>query len=1701
MKRLRLLLTVLAALPLVASAQTLQEWDDWKVIQMNREPAHDLNIPMKDESQITSGEMENSPYYLSLDGTWKFNWVSNPSAVPTGFYNDSYNTSGWDDITVPYPWQVWGIRNNKSWDKPMYTNVTYPFSIDYTNFSVMTSRPSWYTYNSSMMNPVGSYKRTFTVPSSWDGRDIYVRFNGAGHGYYVWVNGKFVGYAEDSYLPSEWNITDKLRKGENTISVQVYRFTTGSYLEDQDYWRLTGITRDVFLWSAPKTQIQDYFFRTTDLGTDGTSATAQLDVNVTGAALTTPTITATIKDNGSTIKTKTVSGTGSQTMTLDGITGIEPWSAENPKLYDLVITLKDGNKVVDQRGRKIGFHTIAAGPQGQLLVNGKETIIRGVNRHDFSEITGRTVSRQETEDDIRLMKRMNINTIRTSHYPNNPFFYDLCDKYGMYVIAEADVESHGAGYGSGSLSHYTQFQHATVQRNVRQVLTFRNHPCIFIWSLGNEAGPGENFKAASDSVHATDPTRLVHYERDNSVADINSSMYRSVDVMKQYGEEALNETNPKPRIQCENTHSMGNSEGNQREFYDLYYKYPSLAGECIWDWKDQGLKVTDKNGKDYWAYGGDFGDQPNSGNFCCNGVIFPDYTYSAKAWSVKKIYQPLDIRMTDSLKGNFTLISRLNQRNLNDLDVTYSVVEDDGTVLKTGTVNGVNIAPGDSMQVSLGSLTANASGDAEVFIRFSATQKNATLWADAGYEVASESFRLRKPLDRKGAGQDSNGLLTFIEDGSTVTVSSTDFQATFSNGVLSGYTYKGKSMLSAPLKLNAFRIPTDNDVNMKKTWDNYGLRNLSLTAGAFKVSKSDDGKTVTVSVDDNYAGNGITFATTQVFRVYADGTIIVDNDITPSVTNAQLPKLGFRTEMPQGFEQMTWVGRGPGESYRDRKEAQFVGLYTDKVSNQWTKYVLPQENGNHEDVRWMGITDNSGDGLIFIAPKNMATTVGHWRAEDMYTSQYNRANHISDTVFCKTTVVSLDAYNRALGNASCGPDVLDKYQIMSTPRQFNFIIRPVSGATDKSTLAKEARVTDPVCQDVEIQDSKGFAVLSSATAGATIHYSTDGETYNEYTAPVDMTAGGTIFAYATHDGFKNSKVTSKSFDAYVDKSLWKVIDYGSYMPGNEPELAIDGDASTFWHTQWSPDAPMPHHITVDMGKELDLTAFTYKARNDASQNGRIKNYELYMSNDTANWGEAVATGTFQNTGDVQTVTLNNVKARYFKLVATSEVNGKAWTSAAELDVEVKGGLTACDPVTITNKEGFAQLTTTSSDATIHYNVDGGLYQTYTRPVDMRQGGTLTAYATRKGYGVSSITSLVFQKYVNKSGWSIYSKDDETTDHKADAAIDGDANTYWMTGDMPFPHEIVIDLGSTQHLTAVTYQGRGDNATGRVESYEVSFSNDPTVWGDVAAYGTLDNTADVQTISLSTPQDARYVRFVAKTEVYDGTTTAIGEISVETDGEATATPSTAKALVSNTPYNICNDETMRYLHFTGEPDRTTGDGNILLGATSVEDTTYTFRFVKNPRFVNYYNLFCNGYPICTSVRGKNGFWVVQGETELLADDARFLFEPIYLSGGKLRLRCARNGLTGDVTALSAPRYFGFDTWKDGSYVYCDKQGSAVGTFFLENDILTGISQVDVADAEGTFYTLSGMKVDAGKLQNNQVYILKSKTGATQKVIVR
>ena len=1269
-----------------ANAQTSQmtgkEWDDPLTTSVNRETAHTLAIPVTSDADVAQNDMTRSPYYQSLNGVWKFKWVGAPTSAKDEWCVKDYNDASWVDIDVPSSWQVWGVNHGKSWDKPLYVNwVWYPFSYNSSTFSVMADRPSYYTYNNSMPNPVGTYRRTFTIPADWQGRDVYARFNSVGHGYYLWVNGQRVGYSEDSYLPSEFKITDYLVEGENTIALQVYRFTSGSFLESQDYWRLTGIHRGCFLWSAPQTQIRDYFF-TTDLDASYVNAKANVKVALTGESEGL-TVEAKIMDGSTTIAQETVPAQSDLSIDFD-VTAPKLWSAETPNLYDLVLTLKNGEgKVIDIRGSKVGFREVTIASNGSLLINGKRMIFHGVNRHDFSPVNGRAITPEEIEQDLLCMKRLNINAIRTSHYPNDPVFYDLCDKYGMYVLAEANVECHS----NRDLSSNSKFKNAMVERSQNHVRWMRNHPCIFMWSFGNESGNGNNFAAVQTAIKELDKTRPTHYEGASDYADVSSSMYASYETISYIGSSRQNETNPKPHIQCENSHSMGNSMGNVREMFDAYEKYPCLTGEFIWDFKDQGLLTKSSTGKEYWAYGGDFGDNPNDGNFCINGLVHPDWTWTAKCYNTKKIYQPLEFAAVSGKDNVFRIKNKLASLSSNTYDVSYSVMDEEGNVLGSGAISD-DVAAGKTKDITIDNLTSYLSpltSDKEAFIYFCAKQREKTAWAEAGYVVAEEKLPVKtatKPM--KNLDFASAEALTVEETSSAVNVSGANFTVSFNKnkGTLSGYTLDGVKMMSKMLQLNAFRLPTDNDGSKKGTWDSMGLPRLSTTGkgSATTVTKAADNKTVTVSMKSTYGSGSNIFNVNIDFVVCADGTVMVNSFIRPNNTGAILPKLGFKLEMPEGMEQLSWFGRGPWDSYRDRKEACLPAIYNSTVTDQYEEYILPQEHGTKQEVRWISLINSEGQGLLFAAPDQMAASAVHFRPEDNYTDQNNRKKHTYEFVSCKPTIVNLDAATRGLGNNSCGPDVMDKYELKAANTAFRFFIIPLKAGVK---AAEAARIDMPVCQPVSVERlTSGRIKMTTTTKNATIYYSIDGGEYQKYSTSVLHNEACNVTAYCTADGMMDSPKMDYSFPLFLNKSGWKVKSYDSQHSGNEAKLAIDGKNDTFWHTEWgSNETKHPHQIIIDMVKIYEVTAITYLTRQDGNTNGMVKAYEVYLSLDGENWGSAVVSGEFKNTTALQTAKLSKATAgRYMKFVAKSEVNGNAWTSAAEIGIETTGDITGISEI-------------------------------------------------------------------------------------------------------------------------------------------------------------------------------------------------------------------------------------------------------------------------------------------------------------------------------------------------------------------------------------------------------------------------------------
>ena len=1235
---------------------TGDEWDDPKVYSVNRELGHTTELPVGD-------------FKLSLDGEWKVYWQKNTS-VNNLMCRKEYNDASWTSIDVPSSWQVWGVRNGKKWDKPLYKNQEYPFAYDGETFSVMASRPDWWQYNNSMPNPVCTYRKKFTLPTAWNGRSVYVRFNGVGHGMYLWINGNRVGYSEDSYVPAEFDITDYVCEGENTIAVQVYRFTSGSFLECQDYWRLTGIQRHCFVWSAPKSQIRDYFF-TTHFDDTFTNAESTVKVTLKGIAdVKNGTVSARLENNGQLVS-EAAATVASRTDVSISLAVESPlkWTAETPNLYDLVLTLSDSvGNVVDVRKGRVGLREIGVRADGALLVNGERIVFHGVNRQDFSGENGRAIHDDEILQDLMVMKRLNINAIRTSHYPNDPLFYELCDKYGFYVIAEADVECHG----NQSLSSNEIFRSAIVERCSNEVRWLRNHPSILLWSLGNESGSGENFRYAYEAVKKLDASRLVHYEGNSSYADVNSNMYPTLDKVASMAHSQ------RPYIVCENNHAMGNAIGNMREYFDIYEQYAPLTGQFIWDFKDQGLRATNDAGQDYWAYGGDFGDQPNDGNFCVNGIVKPDWTYTSKVYEVKKIFQPVDFRAIKQTEEGFSFTMKNKQAFLptSVYDIEYDISKEDGTILEQGNINTI-VGGGDSTLVSVTTdvLCQDDSLGQEWFIHFVAKQKTDTDWAEAGTIVAEEKQSVKSAVKKAfdiEAAKSEGAPICVDETDDVVTVSNERFKVEFSKtlGTLCRYDVDGTTLLQSPLKINLFRLPTDNDSRWTGSWDVKGLNNLSMKCTDTQIISDDDRLVNVLQWVEVSGAQGLLLKAVMHFIICADGTLLVSAAGTPTHEGNVIPEIGLRTEMPKEMEKLTWFGRGPWDSYVDRKESCFPAIHTSTVTEQYEEYVKPQEHGTKQDVRWMSLTNTDGRGLIFICPDEMAVSAVHYRPEDNYTKNNDRAMHPYQFKSCEETIVSLNAYTRGLGNRSCGPDVIDKYELYSKDASLQMIIQPVMPGED---LTAKGLVKMPMANFVDCsRNEQGRIVLSTSTPKATIYYSLDGAAYRRYTQPLIHPAPCKIKTYCEAAGLLNGIELEYELSRFVNISAWKLVSADSQHEGNEATLAFDGDESTFWHTEWDGASPAhPHTLIVNMTSTYRVGALTYVARQDGKENGMVKDFELYVSMDGKDWGEPCLIGTFDSSVEKQiALCQTSKKGRYLKLVALNSVNDDDWTSIAEIGILV-----------------------------------------------------------------------------------------------------------------------------------------------------------------------------------------------------------------------------------------------------------------------------------------------------------------------------------------------------------------------------------------------------------------------------------------------
>ena len=1026
----------------VMGARGANEWEDEQVNAINREPARASGFPLASAEDARTADEPQTPYRLSLNGQWTYMWTGSPAERPTNFYRPDYDVSQWYAIDVP------SCVEMRGYGIPIYTNIRFPHQ----------RKPPLI---GSEYNPVSSYRTSFTVPKEWKGRPVFIRFDGVYSAFYLWLNGKRVGYSEDSKLPAEFNLTPYIKDGENLMAVEVYRWSDGSYLEDQDMFRFSGIYRDVTLFSPPSVELRDFWvttqldaaYRNAELGLrvkartlNGQAVEAHVEAELLDAGFNR---VATLPEIALKVQADGADAVGKVTLPVQAP---RLWSAEDPYLYTLVITLTTPNGIRDVRSCKVGFRQVEI-KDGVVLFNGKPVKFKGVNRHETDPENGRTVSRELMLRDILLFKRNNINTVRTSHYPNHYYWYQLCDRFGIYVVAEANVESHGMGYGKESLAHVKSWEKAHVERNVNNVENYKNHPSIFMWSLGNEAGPGENFQAASRAVRETDPTRLVHYERDNPVADVDSAMYPTVEWLYERGKN-----HAKPFFMCEYAHSMGNAMGNFKEYWEAYYSSDALCGGCIWDWVDQAIwKTTDRVGPDgkairYLAYGGDFDDQPNDGNFVCNGVVDPLRNPSPKLAEVRRIHRNIVVTSSDAASGKAELWNRFAFTDTSAFEGRWTL-SCEGKEIAKGMLGPISVAPLTRQTISLPLPAIQPPAGSECFYLVSFHLKTNTLWESAGYEIAADQLPFTvagtRPLPAKGALPKA----VLKQDDRSVTVTGKGFELVFcrKTGTIARLVYgkqtiiQNRASVSHGPEFTAFRAFVDNDGWFRNAFYESGLTQMNYHPAPIVAEQVDSG---TVRVTTFVSADGFKsarFLHKSVYTVTGDGTITVLNDITPKGAQPPLARMGVRMMLDGALERMAYYGRGPYENYVDRKEASDIGYYESTVTEQAVDYVRPQENGCRSDVRWVTFTDVKGRGARFTFPQPLYVTATHFRSEDLEFARHRNGQQrlFNPPVPREEVCLYLDLHQMGLGGASCGPPPMEKYRLNAMPVSYTYVITPV----------------------------------------------------------------------------------------------------------------------------------------------------------------------------------------------------------------------------------------------------------------------------------------------------------------------------------------------------------------------------------------------------------------------------------------------------------------------------------------------------------------------------------------------------------------------------------------------------------------------------------------------------------------------------------
>ncbi|WP_223551649.1 glycoside hydrolase family 2 TIM barrel-domain containing protein [Aestuariivivens sp. NBU2969] len=1002
------------------------------VISENKLAARASFFPFSSKEIALKNDLEGADNYLLLNGTWKFNWVKSPELRPEKFYLDDFNVDQWDDIKVPSNWEVEG------YGIPIYTNTTYPFAVNNPN---PPDIPDGY-------NPVGSYKRSFELPTHWNNKDIFIHLGAVKSAFYIWVNGKKVGYSQGSKLPAEFNLTNFVKPGKNTIAMEVYRWSDGSYLECQDFWRISGIERDVYLYARPKVHISDFTVKSglVNQYIDG-DFELQVDISNAIAKKYKGTVEIELLDLDKTIfqsnkKVEFNSNTLAALNFKTVVPKVKSWSAESPNLYTLNIILKDkSGNIKEVISKKIGFRSSEV-VKGRYLLNGKPILFKGVNRHETDPETGHVVSKEDMLKDIQIFKKYNINAVRTCHYPNDPYWYELCDQYGIYVIDEANIESHGMGYNlNKTLANNPKWLKAHLDRTERMVLRDKNHPSIVIWSLGNEAGNGYNFYNTYLLAKKLDSTRPVQYERAGLEwnTDLYVPMYASPDYCEKY---AISDEDERSLIQCEYAHAMGNSIGGFKEYWDLYEKYDKLQGGFIWDFVDQGIK-TEKNGKTIFAYGGDFGpeDVPSDNNFLNNGLVQPDRKPNPHINEVKHIHQNIKFYEKDISKGLIDIKNWYFFRDLSNYKLHWEVIGN-GLVVDSGSIDNIDCQPQKTTTFSV-PFKKDFNVGVEYFLNLKAVLKEAEPLLEPGFEIGHEQFKIN---DVEFVFNEPNNLssLELEETSKAVNITGFNFKVSLdkTSGTLSSFTFSGKSLIEKGGAVNFWRAPNDNDygARLQKRYAEWKMAGKNEIAQV-TIKENSKTKIVISSTKELFGGDAIF---RQVYTIYGDGTIKVSNNFEAlKGDHTNMFKFGNEWILSKDFKNVEWYGKGPFESYVDRQHAAKVGLFSSPVSDLYFPYIRPQENGNRGGVRWMKILTNDGVSLKLFGDKLLDISALNYSVDDLDSGSEKGQKHAGELIARDEVYVNIDGFQQGLGSInSWGALPLEEYRLPFQSYSYSYWVVP-----------------------------------------------------------------------------------------------------------------------------------------------------------------------------------------------------------------------------------------------------------------------------------------------------------------------------------------------------------------------------------------------------------------------------------------------------------------------------------------------------------------------------------------------------------------------------------------------------------------------------------------------------------------------------------